>query len=291
MEYSLEVVKYNSEHYAFVKKCGDDLPNASDETQWYAMKKRVAIIDHNEEVNIRSGSDVEADKVQPKQTEENGCENEQTQQGTDSCCNEECKRFTGAAKLWMLMGINEHLRMLRRSEDAPRLWEEISRNVRDCCLKTAKVGIKEGQCLLTLVDYILEMTWWVKDCFFLFVFELCLVQKILNIMQQIYPTEIGAAWDTTTLANRKQLLKKFDNRFERLRRQCEDMDSMLESWPAYCKVGIKLLNSLRPRQMDAISQTTFSDAFSWMKMFEYRLKCHWSLFLRVQLTIFQRWFR
>ena len=43
--------------------------------------------------------------------------------------------------------------------------------------------------------------------------------------------------------------------------------------------------------MDAISQTTFSSAFSWMKMFEYRLKFHWSLFLRVQLTISQHWFR
>ena len=31
------------------------------------------------------------------------------------------------------------------------------------------------------------------------------------------------------------------------------------------------VNTLRPRQMDAISQTTFSNAFSWMKMFEFRL--------------------
>ena len=44
-------------------------------------------------------------------------------------------------------------------------------------------------------------------------------------------------------------------------------------------------------KMDAISQTTFSNAFSWMKMSEYRLKFHWSLFLRVQLTISQYWFR
>ena len=44
-------------------------------------------------------------------------------------------------------------------------------------------------------------------------------------------------------------------------------------------------------KMDAISQTTFSSAFSWMKMFEFQLKFHWSLFLRVQLTIFQHWFR
>ena len=43
--------------------------------------------------------------------------------------------------------------------------------------------------------------------------------------------------------------------------------------------------------MDAIWQKIFSSAFSWMKMFEFRLKFHWSLFLRVQLTIFQYWFR
>ena len=40
--------------------------------------------------------------------------------------------------------------------------------------------------------------------------------------------------------------------------------------------------------MDAISQTTFSNAFSWMKVFEFRLEFHWSLFPRVELTIFQQ---
>ena len=44
-------------------------------------------------------------------------------------------------------------------------------------------------------------------------------------------------------------------------------------------------------KMDAISQTTFSNAFSWMKMHEFRLRFHWSLFLRLELTIFQLWFR
>ena len=44
-------------------------------------------------------------------------------------------------------------------------------------------------------------------------------------------------------------------------------------------------------KMAAISQTTFSNAFSSMKMFEFRLKFQWSLFPRVQLTIFQHWFR
>ena len=44
-------------------------------------------------------------------------------------------------------------------------------------------------------------------------------------------------------------------------------------------------------KMAAVSQTTLSNAFSWMKMSEFRLRFHWSLFLRVQLTIFQHWFR
>ena len=44
-------------------------------------------------------------------------------------------------------------------------------------------------------------------------------------------------------------------------------------------------------KMATVSQTTLSNAFSWMKMLEFRLRFHWSLFLRVQLTIFQHWFR
>ena len=40
-----------------------------------------------------------------------------------------------------------------------------------------------------------------------------------------------------------------------------------------------------------IFQTTFSNAFSWMKIYEFHLSFHWSLFLRFQLMIFQHWFR
>ena len=40
-------------------------------------------------------------------------------------------------------------------------------------------------------------------------------------------------------------------------------------------------------KMADYSQTTFSNAFSWMKIYEFRLIFHWILFLRVKLTIFQ----
>ena len=44
-------------------------------------------------------------------------------------------------------------------------------------------------------------------------------------------------------------------------------------------------------EMNNISRTTFWNVFSSMKMFEFSFKFRWSLFPRVQLTIFQHWFR
>ena len=56
-----------------------------------------------------------------------------------------------------------------------------------------------------------------------------------------------------------------------------DNDSLLTHWGR--------------NKMAAFSQTTLSNAFSWMKITEFLLKFHWSLFLRVQLTISHHWFR
>ena len=44
-------------------------------------------------------------------------------------------------------------------------------------------------------------------------------------------------------------------------------------------------------KMAAISQTTFSNTFSWMKMLEFQFNFPWNLFLRFQLTIHQHWVR
>ena len=55
--------------------------------------------------------------------------------------------------------------------------------------------------------------------------------------------------------------------------------------------GLIYFNTLRLRQNGPIAQTTISSTFSWMKMLEFLLKFHWSLFARVQLAIFHHWFR
>ena len=63
--------------------------------------------------------------------------------------------------------------------------------------------------------------------------------------------------------------------------------SMCQIWPI-----ITLLSTHLPLdKMAAFSQTIFSDAFSWMKIFVFWSIFHWSLFLRFQLTITQHWLR
>ena len=64
----------------------------------------------------------------------------------------------------------------------------------------------------------------------------------------------------------------------------------ISQWWNQAPVSIALTHLGRDKT-DAISQMIFSSAFSWMKMFECRLRFHWRLFLRVLLTIFQHWFR
>ena len=44
-------------------------------------------------------------------------------------------------------------------------------------------------------------------------------------------------------------------------------------------------------KIDAIWQMTFSNAFSWLKMNDFLLEFHWSLFLRFESTIFHHWYR
>ena len=56
-----------------------------------------------------------------------------------------------------------------------------------------------------------------------------------------------------------------------------------------CALGV--VNTLRPGQNDRHILTTFSNAFSWIKIYKFRLRCHWRLFLRFELTVFQHWFR
>ena len=54
----------------------------------------------------------------------------------------------------------------------------------------------------------------------------------------------------------------------------------IDLYPTMCGF-ISQLTYWGRNKMAAISQTMFSNAFSWMKMCEFRLRFHWSLFPRV----------
>ena len=69
-------------------------------------------------------------------------------------------------------------------------------------------------------------------------------------------------------------------------------DTLLVKWWLHGGVHCGyLLTHWGQDKMATISQTTLSNAVSWMKMLEFWLKFHWSLFIRVQLIIFRHWFR
>ena len=57
----------------------------------------------------------------------------------------------------------------------------------------------------------------------------------------------------------------------------------------FCGTGF--VNSSPRDRITAILQMSHSNALSWMKMLEFRLKFNRSLFLLIQLRIFQHWFR
>ena len=49
---------------------------------------------------------------------------------------------------------------------------------------------------------------------------------------------------------------------------------------------LKRLNTLSPRKWLPFFQTSFSNVFSWIKIFDFRFKFHWSLSPSFQLTIY-----
>ena len=83
----------------------------------------------------------------------------------------------------------------------------------------------------------------------------------------------------------KRKLRYFDNFVSK------SVTNISTKWPhfRFCELTF-VLTHWSGDKMAAFSQTTLSNAFSWMKILEFRLKIHWILFLRVLLTIFQHRF-
>ena len=79
------------------------------------------------------------------------------------------------------------------------------------------------------------------------------------------------------------------------RHTCDPMPEK-QPWPACLNMSLEFNvkdNSTHwgRDKMAVILQTIFSNAFSWMEICELRVRFHWSLVLRLELVIFQHWFR
>ena len=105
------------------------------------------------------------------------------------------------------------------------------------------------------------------------------VQILTTYMYDNFRNHPKKAYEFWWYLKRCQLISTVTN--QHWLRQCH----CSEKTTSYCLTHFPL------DSMAAISQTTFSDAFLWMKIVVFWLKCHWSLFLRVKLTTFQHWFR
>ena len=79
----------------------------------------------------------------------------------------------------------------------------------------------------------------------------------------------------------------FLHRFLHLKGNMTDNHNRIVPWHMWKNP----LTHLPLDKRDAVSQTIFSNAFSWMESFISWLKFHWNWFLMVKLTITQHWIR
>ena len=150
-----------------------------------------------------------------------------------------------------------------------------------CSLKKLTILLYSFSCsdLMLSKQYIVEPGWYLSSTNFFIVYfkarKFYIINKTRILSGAIkYKYVHSQMWLTT------ETLKTSYACF------CLALYQMAPQWT----YGISLTHWGRDK-MAAIFQTTFSNAFSWVKMFKFRLRFHLSLFPRVQLTIFQHWFR
>ena len=110
------------------------------------------------------------------------------------------------------------------------------------------------------------------------------------------PTFQRWLWNINFIAVNNRITERLDHQFYQQGNSAirDFLKNNKINHPRNALMSSVLINSLTHwgrDKMAAIFQTTYSKAFSWMKMYKFWLKFHWSLFLRVQLTIIQHRFR
>ena len=113
--------------------------------------------------------------------------------------------------------------------------------------------------------------------------------SLLKMVFQYFPNEDWTyhvwtrrgIWRSIFEHNKVRLVEKIWSH----KRLCRPSITLISSPKRVC------FNTLRPRQNGRHFADDILKCIFCMKMYEFRLKFHWSLFLRVQLTILQHWLR
>ena len=125
----------------------------------------------------------------------------------------------------------------------------------------------------------------------------CIISKIYYDTYKSYHLQLShiACWPAFLLLPMSVYMERqsLTNRAEAFPNANTVKDILyIETYPVIPSNPVNtVLTHLKLDKMAAISQTTYSNAFSWMKMLEFRFNFNWIFFLRVQLTIDQHWFR
>ena len=134
------------------------------------------------------------------------------------------------------------------------------------------------------VSYVTALNVWTTMCL-IFVFLALIEFAVLNVLARVSRKPSAASVETTdnngdvtVPVDRSQLYS--DPGSIHLRHRNSDSK----------QVGINILTHWGRDRMPAIFQTTFWNGFSW-NLYKFRLKCHWSLFLGAEITIFNHLFR
>ena len=221
MEFVVRFVK-NSESklHVLVKKCQGKPQKGCKGVQQPVIRESAESV--QEEIGPSIDEEDNDKQSRHREREGSGVRNEQEEfrYGSDG---DDDKELTCEDKLLVLLDIEERLRMLQDSEDCLQLWEEVRLGVREWYLQALRLYAQtemetKGFKLQDSVVRCLWMMWKCKDSVWLLGLNLQddervrLLQKVRDIMQCIYHSDIPSWWHPHIPVDRGQLLEMSQQR-------------------------------------------------------------------------------
>ena len=159
-----------------------------------------------------------------------------------------------------------------------KTWTGSIKSIQFCDLLQFNVTYSDFVNVISFLDLLKAFDALSRSC--------CHLTCVLYLVAAIRPGELGGV-SRMVLVSELPALSLYAPVAATHRPRLNDL-AIITHWPPR---EVIVINTLRPRQNGRhFADDTFKRIFM-NEMLEFRLKFHWCLFLRVQLTTFQRWFR